>query len=169
MSNTFKGFTLLELMVTLVIVAVLAAIAIPGYQYFIAKARKSQAQAEMLRLSERLESYRGKQLTYAGYIPENQNVGSGQKGVVNIPYGSTGVEYDYQLTVMDINPPDSAKPSLEDATVGQGWRILAVPNQRKSSALRKSESLLLDSRGVKCMTKDLLTTASKVCTHSEGW
>jgi type IV pilus assembly protein PilE len=50
------------------------------YQYFIVKTRKAQAQAEMLKISERLENYRSKQLTYAGYIPEHQNTGSGRKG-----------------------------------------------------------------------------------------
>jgi type IV pilus assembly protein PilE len=77
MLKSSKGFTLLELMVALVIVAIFAAIAIPSYQYFIVKTRKAQAQAEMLKISERLENYRSKQLTYAGYIPEHQNTGSG--------------------------------------------------------------------------------------------
>lgn len=169
MLNSSKGFSLIELMVVVVIVAIFAAIAIPSYQYFIAKTRKAQAQTEMLKLAERLENYRSKQLTYAGYIPEHQNAGSGQKGIVNIPYGSTSSEYDYQVWVMDITPPDSTKPSLEDATIGQGWRIVAVPNQTKNTALRKSESLLLDSIGLKCMTKDLLTATSDNCTNSKDW
>lgn len=169
MPNSFKGFTLLELMVTLVIVAIIAAIAIPSYQYFIAKTRKAQAQTEILKLSERLENYRSKQLTYAGYISEHQNVGNGQKGIVNIPYGSSSIEYDYQIRIMDINPPDAARPSLEDATIGQGWRMIAVPNQTKNSALRESESLLLDSQGLRCMTKDLLQATSNICTNSKDW
>lgn len=59
-------------------------IAIPSYQYFIAKTRKVQAQTEMLKLAERLENYRSKQLTYAGYIPEHSKRRSGQKAVLSI-------------------------------------------------------------------------------------
>ncbi|MEG2273513.1 MAG: prepilin-type N-terminal cleavage/methylation domain-containing protein [Acinetobacter sp.] len=151
MLKSSKGFTLLELMVTLVIVAIFAAIAIPSYQYFIVKVRKSQAQTEMLKISERLENYRSKQLTYAGYIPEHQNAGSGQKGIVNLPYGSSSSEYDYQLIIMDTNPLDATKLSLEDATIGQGWKIIAIPNQNKNMTLKKSGSLLLNSLGLKCM------------------
>lgn len=147
-------------MVTLVIVAIFAAIAIPSYQYFIVKTRKAQAQTEILKISERLENYRSKQLTYAGYIPEYQNAGIGQKGVINIPYGSSDSEYDYQIRVMDINytyaPTDTVKASpqvqsLEDSTLGQGWKIIAIPNQNKNMALKKSGSLLLNSLGLKCM------------------
>lgn len=178
MFRSSNGFTLLELMVTLVIIAIFAVIAIPSYQYFIAKTKKSQTQAEMLKLSERLENYRGKQLTYAGFIPDNQNIGAGQKGIVNIPYGSSNTEYDYQIKVVDINYDYAASDTsqsnplaqpLEDATIGQGWKIIAVPNQNKSTALRRSESLLLNSQGLKCMTADLLTVLSNNCSNSRDW
>jgi type IV pilus assembly protein PilA len=39
--NKQKGFTLIELMVTIAIVGILAAIAVPAYQYYITKARFS--------------------------------------------------------------------------------------------------------------------------------
>lgn len=158
-----QGFTLIELMVVIVIVAILAAIAIPSYQHYVAKTRKAEAQAELLKLSERLENYRGRNLSYAGYIPENQN--TGQKGRVNLPYGNSA--YDYQITIVDIN--DSTK-SLQDSTIGQGWKIIAVPSQSKSRALRASESLLLNSRGLKCMTKTILTVANNDCgSLSQEW
>ena len=186
MLKSSKGFTLLELMVTLVIVAIFAAIAIPSYQYFIVKTRKAQAQAEMLKISERLENYRSKQLTYAGYIPEHQNTGSGQKGIVNLPYGSSSTEYDYQIRVMDINytyaPSDTLKAnpqtqSLEDSALGQGWKIIAVPNQSKSLILKKSDSLLINSLGLKCMkpydsssSTPILTSTSDDCGNdSKDW
>lgn len=38
LSTTQRGFTLLELMITVVIVSILAAIAIPSYQYYMRKA-----------------------------------------------------------------------------------------------------------------------------------
>lgn len=157
------GFTLIELMVVVVIVAVFAAIAIPSYEVYIARANKSKAQSEMLKIAERLENYKGKQLSYAGYIPEHQ---TSIKGEINIPYDSAN-NYDYQIKIVDIN--DSTK-ALEESTIGQGWKMIAIPNQTKSNALRNSEYLLLDSRGVKCMTKDSLIVTSTNCgVNSKEW
>lgn len=157
------GFTLIELMVVVVIVAIFAAIAIPSYQTYVARAHKSKAQSEMLSLSERLENYKGKQLSYAGYIPDNQGA---NKGEIVIPLGS-GANYDYKIFIVDIN---NATTALEDSVLGQGWTMVATPNQTKSAALRNSEYLLFNSRGVKCMTKDSLTKASTNCgVNSKDW
>ena len=91
--NKCAGFTLIELMVVIVVVAVLAAIAFPSYEAYIARANQSKTQLEMLKISERLENYKGKQLSYAGYIPEHQSL---TKGEVNIPYDSAS-DYKYCL------------------------------------------------------------------------
>ena len=158
------GFTLIELMVVVVIVAIFAAITIPSYETYITRAHKSKAQSEMLKVAERLESYKGKQLSYAGYIPERQ---ASAKGKINIPYGAATNNYDYQIMIVDIN--DSTK-ALEDSTLGQGWRMIATPNQTKNNALRNSEYLLLDSKGVRCATKDALTVSSISCgSNSQEW
>lgn len=154
----YKGFTLIELMVVVVIIAIFAVIAMPGYQQYIARSYQSQAESEMLKINQRLENYKGKQLSFAGYIPENQV--TGQKGVINLPYGSSSTDYNYQITIVDIN--DTSK-SLQDSTVGQGWKMIGIPNQTKSSALRASKSFLMTSRGVNCSTTTLLTITSTSC------
>lgn len=161
--NIRAGFTLIELMMVVVVVAIFAVIAMPSYEIYIARANKSKAQSEMLKIAERLENYKGKQLSYAGYIPEHQ---TSTKGEINIPYDSAS-NYDYRIKIVDIN--DSTK-ALEDSTIGQGWKMIASPNQLKGNALRASEYLLLDSRGGKCMTKDSLTISSTSCgDNSKEW
>jgi type IV pilus assembly protein PilE len=52
-----KGFTLVELMITVVIVAILASIAIPAYTAQIRKSRRTEARTALLDLAGREERY----------------------------------------------------------------------------------------------------------------
>jgi len=52
-----KGFTLVELMITVAIVAILAAIAIPGYQRFTEKARRSDGTSELTQIMNMQERF----------------------------------------------------------------------------------------------------------------
>ncbi|OAL75941.1 type IV pilin protein [Acinetobacter terrae] len=155
--GSHQGYTLIELMVVVVIIAIFAIIAIPGYQYYVARSFQAEAQAEIQKLSERLENYRGKQLTYAEFIPEHQE--GTDKGVIHLPYSSGG-NYNYQIKIVDINDPTK---SLEDSVLGQGWKIIAVPNQLKTNALRQAKSFLLTSRGLSCESSAVLTVNNTSC------
>lgn len=53
--NVSQGFTLIELMITVAIVAVLAAIAYPSYAEYVARGKRSSAQAALLETSQWLE------------------------------------------------------------------------------------------------------------------
>ncbi len=52
-----KGFTLIELVVTMVIVAILAAIAIPTYRDSIRKSKRRAAQSVMMDYASREQQY----------------------------------------------------------------------------------------------------------------
>lgn len=52
-----RGFTLIELMITVMIVGILAAIAIPQYQQFVTKSRRAEAKAGLARVQGALERY----------------------------------------------------------------------------------------------------------------
>jgi len=56
MKNRKKGFTLIEIMITVAIIGVLAAIAIPAYQGYTIKAKISKLQVPMEAISGYLES-----------------------------------------------------------------------------------------------------------------
>jgi len=55
MSRQAYGFTLIELMITAAIIAILAAIAYPSYQETIARSRRSEAKAVLLEASQWIE------------------------------------------------------------------------------------------------------------------
>jgi type IV pilus assembly protein PilE len=52
-----EGFTLIELMVTIVIIGILVGVALPGYQNSVRKSHRSAAQAEMLDIANREQQY----------------------------------------------------------------------------------------------------------------
>ena len=66
-NKSHLGFTLIELMVVVVIVALLAAIALPSYQLYIQRSHLAQAQQEMQKLAEQLERHKTKNFSYKGF------------------------------------------------------------------------------------------------------
>ena len=60
-----RGFTLIELMVVVLVIAVLASIALSGYQKQIRKSRRAEAKQALSDISLRQEKFRTNNTTYA--------------------------------------------------------------------------------------------------------
>lgn len=52
-----RGFTLVELMITVMIIGILATIAVPSYQQYVQRARRTEAKAAMMRIMGAQERY----------------------------------------------------------------------------------------------------------------
>ena len=68
-----KGFTLLELLVAITIVATLSAIALPIYTTFSERAYRAEAQADLLNCAQALERWSAVWFTYLGAADEDDD------------------------------------------------------------------------------------------------
>jgi len=152
------GFTLLELMAGLLIVSILVTISVPLYTKYVARAQRSAAEGQMLKIAADLERWRSKALSYQGFTPETPfdasqgTIASAAKETIYLPIGSTSTNYKYQLAVLD--GTDRTK-SLSTG-VGQRWVIVAQPNT-SNAILNLASRLVLNSSGVKCLTDSAMS------------
>ena len=182
--NRHKGFTLIELMVTVAMVAILASIAIPSYRQYAIRNAESQAQAKMKQLEIELNRWRATALTYKGFLPKKiASDGTTSYGydetdnkTIYVPANSTSSNYHYKILLVDgDNTANSLVPTASSTlanslTAGRAWVMFATPNPTKFNDAHK---ILLTSSGTQCKTKNSdtsVTIASTNCgTYSETW
>jgi type IV pilus assembly protein PilE len=96
MASQSKGFTLIELLIVVAIVGILALIAIPAYQSQVAKARRGDAEAALLSLSNAMERYYTQNNTFVGAA-----VGAGGIFPNESPLDGTTKYYDLSIAASD--------------------------------------------------------------------
>lgn len=64
--KTQKGFTLIELMITVVVIGILASIAVPAYSNYVLRGKLTEAMTELAAMRVKLEQYYQDNRTYAG-------------------------------------------------------------------------------------------------------
>jgi type IV pilus assembly protein PilE len=130
MNNKNQGFTLMELMVSVSIIAILMAIAVPRYQQSVIRNNRVAVQAEMMQIAGLMEGVKARQMTYGTTATPTTLADLGRS--TSFPSSGTA-NYTLELTMTD---------------TGIGWMLTATPQNRQATAL--NGRLALDSLGRQC-------------------
>jgi len=112
MTNVYKkGFTLIELMIILVIVAILVALAIPSFQDTLRKSRRSDAMNAIMDLQLAQERWRVNHTTYGTLaqlgLSNPMPSPDGHYNLTVTPFVPTGTQYAITATALSPQNKDS--------------------------------------------------------------
>lgn len=101
------GFTLIELMIVVVVIAILAAISFPAYSNFVVKAKRADAHDALLRVQVEQEKFRANNPEYAGGLADLPPIFSQSNDLFLSP------EQDYSINIT--------------AASATGFTVVAIP------------------------------------------
>ena len=119
-----RGFSLIEVIVTVAIVAILAAVALPSYRDHMRKSRRAEAQAYLMAVASRQQQFL---LDTRGYAPDLPTVG------VATPANVAAV---YVLAVAIVPGPPN-------------FRLTATPIATTDQVYERCGTLAIDQTGAK--------------------
>lgn len=111
------GFTLIELMVVVAVVAILAAIAYPSFQDAVRKSKRGQAKADMVEYAQLAERFHSVQNTYVGFdLPEDFSPREGGTIRYNLTFDDATAN---EFTINAQAAGDQAKDRCGDLSLNQ--------------------------------------------------
>lgn len=143
--NAQKGFTLIELMIVIAIIGILAAIALPAYQDYIAKSQAAEAFTLADGLKTTIATNRERNACISTDTNANQIVGKYGTAAISGTAPNCEITYTFKATdvsdrvkgkniVMSVNPDSSAlskkSGSLEDKYIPTAIKAAATAPSR---------------------------------------
>lgn len=115
------GFTLIELMITVVIVAILMAIALPSYRQHVVRSSRAAVEAFMLEVANKQERYLLDKRTYAGSLTAlGMSAGSGISSNYTVTVSSSSnAGLTYTITATPIGSQQASDTECGVLTLNQ--------------------------------------------------
>ncbi len=142
-TNTKNGFTLVELMVVIAVIAVLASVSIQMFQKYTIRSNRTDVQTTMTQIAQKLASYK--------MINNNYNVALSN----SVIYGGT---------VSPLRGVAQYDLSLDTTTTDGAWTLTATPKAGTKQA--NDGAVLLNDQGWRCWTK---TTVACTLSATSVW
>ena len=139
MKKVQQGFTLIELMIVIAIIGILAAIALPAYQDYTAKAQGGEAFVLIDGLKTSAAEYYHEKGTFVGYtLPTNANL-TGKYGTVALTAAATATLASFTFT-FNANGVNSTKTVVITTADGADWVCTGgtLASARRPSACPKA-------------------------------
>ena len=151
-----KGFTLIEQMLVVAVIAILASLAYPSFKEHFRKVRRADAQSALYALATSLEQFRMEQSspTYVGSTPANHGTGPGAPCAELFPARNQAGGYDeyYRLEIFSAGISD--------------YELRAIPIVSSDQANDKCGTFSLSSTGER---KNLSLKAHDMVKSLECW
>ena len=112
-----RGFSLLELMISVAVLAILAAIAIPSYSAYTQKANRTDAVQAMTYDSQFLERCYSQTFLYAGCPGAPAGTAPSPQGFYSVTIVTTAAPAGYTITAVPIKAPQTSDASCTSLTL----------------------------------------------------
>lgn len=115
-----QGFTLIELMIVVAIIAILAAIAIPAYNDYVTRAQVTEAVELLGGLKAPLAEYGANVNAWPGIV----DAGTGTPGATDIPATIAGKYSDVAAAVVGTYPAGSVTATMDTNSRASGETVI---------------------------------------------
>lgn len=170
-NSTQTGFTLIELMIVIMMIALLAVVAIPSYRTMMIRNTEAKTEAKVKQIMLELDTWRANTLSFREFAPKKVDKAgrityeydAKDNKTIFLPLGSNAAKADYQIVIdngaggsLVTDQTNASKPNI---TAGNRWRIFATPLNNYAGTANR---YYLDSTGMRCKSKNSNLTVATV-------